>query len=422
MHTVLKDLAAIFRGITFWGNEQIYVNADVPVADLDFVYTASNVVDGLFNYAGGSYKNRYSSCLVSWSDPQNHYSDTIEGVYDSDLVAAYDINQTQLTAIGCTSQSEAPQGAWVLLSNAKDGTISFNVGLDGHIPLPASVIGVADPFRAGMQNGGRISAVNGRNITLDRAVEYASGDRLALNLPDGTTQTRTISAISSDKKTVTVSTDYRLAPVAGAVWAIDSDRLAIQQFRVTSVAANDDGHLTFPAFSTTPINTGLLMMVWITPAPITVTPISVLPSPKNILISQTDFIDQGLTVASLNSTWDKVDGAVRYQAQWRKDNGDWINVPVASAQGFSVQGIYSGNYDVRVRALNAQDSSSPWGYADTTHLTGKMVHRARRSHSLLQMMWSGLSILPGRFLTDPVTLLIPNYSAPPRTIRQIPNC
>ncbi|BBE80201.1 TipJ family phage tail tip protein [Phytobacter sp. MRY16-398] len=372
-YAVLKDLAAIFRGITFWGNEQIYVNADVPVADLDFVYTASNVVDGLFNYAGGSYKNRYSSCLVSWSDPQNHYSDTIEGVYDSDLVARYDINQTQLTAIGCTSQSEAHRrGRWVLLSNAKDGTISFNVGLDGHIPLPASVIGVADPFRAGMQNGGRISAVNGRNITLDRAVEYASGDRLALNLPDGTTQTRTISAISSDKKTVTVSTDYRLAPVAGAVWAIDSDRLAIQQFRVTSVAANDDGTFNVSGIQHDPnkyrfIDDG----VRITPAPITVTPISVLPAPKNILISQTDFIDQGLTVASLNSTWDKVDGAVRYQAQWRKDNGDWINVPVASAQGFSVQGIYSGNYDVRVRALNAQDSSSPWGYADTTHLTGK---------------------------------------------------
>jgi predicted phage tail protein len=186
-----------------------------------------------------------------------------------------------------------------------------------------------------MQNGGRISAVNGRNITLDRAVEYASGDRLALNLPDGTTQTRTISAISSDKKTVTVSTDYRLAPVAGAVWAIDSDRLAIQQFRVTSVAANDDGTFNVSGIQHDPnkyrfIDDG----VRITPAPITVTPISVLPAPKNILISQTDFIDQGLTVASLNSTWDKVDGAVRYQAQWRKDNGDWINVPVASAQGF----------------------------------------------------------------------------------------
>jgi predicted phage tail protein len=151
---VLNDLAAVFRGITFWGNDQIYVQADVPQDDVDWVYNASNVIDGLFTYAGGSYKNRYSSCLVSWSDPQNHYSDTVEGVYDSALVERYDVRQTSLTAIGCTSQSEAHRrGRWVLLSNAKDGTVSFGVGLDGYIPLPAEIIGVADPFRSGKENG-----------------------------------------------------------------------------------------------------------------------------------------------------------------------------------------------------------------------------------------------------------------------------
>jgi predicted phage tail protein len=146
---------------------------------------------------------------VSWSDPQNHYSDTIEGVFDSDLVARYDINQTQLTAIGCTRKVRPPQGRWVLLSSAKDGTISFNVGLDGHIPLPASVIGVADLFRAGMQNGGRISAVNGRNITLDRAVEYASGDRLALNLP--TEQRRR----APSARSAAIKRPSRSAPITG---------------------------------------------------------------------------------------------------------------------------------------------------------------------------------------------------------------
>ncbi len=60
---VLNDLAAVFRGITFWGNDQIYVQADVPQDDVDWVYNVSNVIDGLFTYAGGSYKNRYSSCL-----------------------------------------------------------------------------------------------------------------------------------------------------------------------------------------------------------------------------------------------------------------------------------------------------------------------------------------------------------------------
>nr|DAI68087.1 MAG TPA: tail protein [Caudoviricetes sp.] len=378
-YTVLKDIAAIFRGITFWGNSQIFVNADVPQedtngnVDADYTYHASNVVDGLFTYAGGSYKNRYSSCNVSYSDPANHYSDTVEGVYDSDLVARYDVREMSLTAIGCTSQSEAHRrGRWALLSNAKDGTVSFGVGLDGFIPLPAQIIGVADPFRSGKQNGGRISAVNGRSVKLDRPVEYAAGDRLVVNLPDGTAQTRTISSVSADKQTVTVSTSFRMTPEAGAVWAIDSDNLAIQYFRVTSIASNGDGTFTVAGVQHDPtkyryIDDG----VRIEPAPITVTPVKVLKAPENISITEVSYVEQSLSVAIMQVTWDRVEGAISYVAQWRKDKGDWVNVSQTSAQGFSISGIYTGVYDVRVRAVNAAEVSSPWGYADSTSLTGK---------------------------------------------------
>ncbi|BEN06008.1 TipJ family phage tail tip protein [Serratia marcescens] len=373
-YTVLRDLAAVFRGITFWGNDQIYVNADVPQSDVDYVYHVSNVVDGVFTYAGGSYKNRFSSCQVSWSDPLNHYSDTIEGVYDSELVERYRVNQMQLTAIGCTSQSEAHRrGRWAILSNAKDGSISFNVGLDGYIPLPAEIIGVADPFRAGRENGGRISQVGGRNITVDRPANYAVGDRLVVNLPDGTAQGRTISAISADKMTLTVSTAYRQTPVPGAVWCIDSDKLAIQYFRVTSISANDDGTFTIAGVQHDPnkyryIDDG----VRIDPPPISVTPPNVMPAPKGIAITEVDHQAQGLTVASMQVTWERVEGAIDYLAQWRKDKGDWVNIGRTSAQGFTVQGIYAGVYDVRVRAVNAVDVSSPWGYADSTTLSGKV--------------------------------------------------
>jgi hypothetical protein len=75
-----------------------------------------------------------------------------------------------------------------------------------------------------------------------------------------------------------------------------------------------------------------------------------------------------------------------------------------------------------VRALNAQDSSSPWGYADTTHLTGKNGTPGTPQSLLASddVVWA--IDITGRFLTDPVILHTPNYSAPPRTIRQIPNC
>lgn len=379
-YTVLKDIAAVFRGITFWGNDQIYVKADVPqedsngIVDVDFVYHASNVVDGLFTYAGGSYKNRYTSCQVSWSDPTNHYSDTVEGVYDSDLVNRYDVNDTQLTAIGCTSQSEAHRrGRWAILSNAKDGTISFGVGLDGYIPLPAEIIGVADPFRAGKQNGGRVSAVNNLSFTLDRVIDYAAGDRLVLNLPDGTAQTRTIASVSDDKKTVRVNTAFGQTPVAGTVWAIDSDNLAIQYFRVTSITAGESGTFTIAGVQHDPnkyayIDDG----VRIDSAPITVTPISVMKAPENITITEASFVEQGLSVSAMQVTWDKSQDAINYVAQWRKDNGDWINVSQTSAQGFTIQGIYAGIYDVRVRSVNASEVSSPWGYAESTTLNGKV--------------------------------------------------
>ncbi len=378
-YTVLKDIAAVFRGITFWGNSQIFVNADVPQVDasgnvdVDFVYHAANVVDGLFTYAGGSYKNRYSSCQVGWSDPLNHYSDTVEGVYDSELVKRYDVREMTLTAIGCTSQSEAHRrGRWAILSNAKDGTVSFGVGLDGYIPVPAEIIGVADPFRSGKQNGGRISAVNGKSIRLDRQIDYSPGDRLVVNLPDGTAQTRTIASVSADKQTVATATAFRLTPDAGAVWAIDSDNLAIQYFRVTSISANGNGTFTVAGVQHDPdkyryIDDG----VRIEPAPITVTPVNVLKAPQNIVISEVSFTEQGLSVSSMQVTWDKTEGAVSYVAQWRKDKGDWVSVSQTSAQGFSVRGIYTGVYDVRVRAVNAAEVSSPWGFADSTSLSGK---------------------------------------------------
>lgn len=219
-----------------------------------------------------------------------------------------------------------------------------------------------------------MKAINGRVVTLDRAIDYEAGARLVMNMPDGNTQSRTIEAVDNEEHTVTLTTAYSQTPVYGAVWAIDSDKVAIQYFRVMSVAANDDetGGFTISAIQHDPekyryIDDG----VRIESPPITVTPINVLDAPENIVIEETDYIAQGLSVATMYVSWTRVEGAVRYIAQWRKDNGEWINVPVTSAQGFSVEGIYSGSYDVRVRALNAQETSSPWGYADNTFLSGK---------------------------------------------------
>ncbi|HGM5307846.1 host specificity protein J [Serratia marcescens] len=368
--TVLSDLAGIFRGMTYWGQNQMVALADMP-RDMDFTYTRANVIDGKFTYSSASERTRYSTAMVSWSDPGNHYADAIEAVFDSDLVRRYDVNQTELTAIGCTTPSEANRrGRWALLTNSKDRTVSFSVGLDGMIPMPGHIVGVADQMLAGRVIGGRLSGVDGRKLTLDRTPGAKAGDRLIINLPSGKAQARTVQAVN--ERVVTVTTAYSEIPVPESAWSIDADDLAVQLYRVVGIADNGDNTFTINATEHDPnkyarIDTGAR----IDDRPISIIPPGVQAPPKNITIDSYSSVSQGIAITTLRAAWGAVDNAIAYEAEWRKDNGNWVSMPRTSALGFEVPGIYAGRYLVRVRAINASDVSSVWATSMETYLKGK---------------------------------------------------
>lgn len=71
-------------------------------------------------------------------------------------------------------------------------------------------------------------------------------------------------------------------------------------------------------------------------------------------------------------SWDQAKNAIAYEAQWRRNDGNWVNVPRSSTTSFDVPGIYAGRYLVRVRAINAAEISSGWGYSEEKTLTGKV--------------------------------------------------
>ncbi|MGT2074767.1 phage tail protein [Enterobacter hormaechei subsp. xiangfangensis] len=370
-YTVLRDFAAIFRGMTYWGDDQIVALADMP-RDVDFTYTHANVIKGRFTYSSSTTKNRYTNALVSWSDPDNAYSDAMEPVFEQALVARYGFNQLEITAIGCTRQSEANRkGRWGILTNNKDRVVTFNVGEDGNIPQPGYVIAVADRNLSGRDLGGRISAVNGRVLTLDRAPDASAADRMIVNLPSGVSQSRTIQSITGNK--VTVTTAYSETPVAEAVWVIESDELYAQQYRVITVTDNNDGTFTIVGANHDPdkfdrIDTGAI----IDQRPVSVIPPGNQSPPANIVISSFSVVQQNISVETMRVSWDQAQNAIAYEAQWRRNDGNWVNVPRTSTTSFDVPGIYAGRYLVRVRAINAAEISSGWGYSEEKTLTGKV--------------------------------------------------
>ncbi|MCK7149305.1 host specificity protein J [Enterobacter roggenkampii] len=370
-YTVLRDFAAIFRGMTYWGDDQIVALADMP-RDVDFTYTHANVVDGKFVYSSSTTKSRYTNALVSWSDPANGYADAMEPVFEQALVARYGFNQLEITAIGCTRQSEANRkGRWGILTNNKDRIVMFDVGLDGNIPQPGYIIAVSDRNLSGRDLGGRLSAVNGRVLKLDRVPSAKAGDRIMVNLPSGITQSRTIQSLSGEM--VTVTTAFSELPQAEAVWVIESDELYAQQYRVVSVTDNNDGTYTITGANHDPdkyarIDTGAV----IDQRPVSVIPPGNQSPPGNIAINSFSVVQQNISVETMRVSWDQAQNAIAYEAQWRRNDGNWVNVPRSSTTSFDVPGIYAGRYLVRVRAINAAEISSGWGYSEEKTLTGKV--------------------------------------------------
>lgn len=370
--TLLRDLSAIYRGMVYWAQGALFMQADMPRAqDFDYVFTRANVIDGEFTYGGAERNTHYSRAVVSYDNPANNYDTDVIPVTDLALQRRYQDRPIEISAIGCTRASEAQRrGKWALLSNNQDRTVTFKTGMEGRIPLPGHVIPVADELLSGRPNGGRIAAAAGKVVTLDRDTQIKAGDRLIINLPNGSAQGRTVQSVAG--RAVTVTTAYSVQPEPELQWAIDADDLAIQLFRVLKTSRTAEGEYEITALEFNPskfaaIDTGAKLEE----RPISVIPVTTVPPPASVTLTSDYAIAQGLAVSTMTIAWPAVEGAVAYDVEWRKDSGNWIRLQRTGTASVDVVGIYAGQYLARVRAVSAFDITSTWRSSVLTDLKGK---------------------------------------------------
>jgi predicted phage tail protein len=123
---------------------------------------------------------------------------------------------------------------------------------------------------------------------------------------------------------------FTTTPEAQAVWVVESDSLYAQQYRVVSVTENDDGTFTIVGAAHDPdkyarIDTGAI----IDQRPVSVIPPGNQSAPSNIVISSYAVVNQGISLETMRVSWDQAPNAISYEAQWRRNDGDWVNVPAA---------------------------------------------------------------------------------------------
>jgi predicted phage tail protein len=370
---ILNKLAGLFRAISYWDGTAIVCEADLP-QDTYFTYTRANVIDGVFEYSGTRARDRHTAVKVAWDNPQNRYKTEYVFVRDEQAIAKHGLKMLDLEAWGCTSEGQAQRtGQWALKSEQLETrSVTFKVGLDGHIPLPGKVIEVADELFAGRANGGRIAAVSKdrKSITLDRDdVVCRAGDRLVVNGEDGKAQARVVSGIAGRIVTVVAAFD---SVAAQNVWVVDAKDLATMRFRVIAVAQNEQHQFTITALEHNPAKYDAIDHgAFIDDRPISIIQPTTQTAVESVMISSEQMVQQGLSVETMVISWSQAKDATKYQVEWRKDNGTWLKLPLTGSNSAEVAGIYAGKYEARVIAISAFDISSLPTYSKLTELKGK---------------------------------------------------
>ena len=344
-YNVISDMASVFRAIAVWDGTQFTAIQDRPT-DPVCLYTQSNVLGGKFSrqYAAG--KAIFTAVEVEYADERNLYQKAIEYVADNSMIARYGYNVKKMTAYGCTSRGQAHRyGKWVLeTSRLEQCTITFTVGRQGLMHLPGDIIEVADNNYAGQVIGGRVIAVNGRQVTLDRAVEITENSHLSYLNADY--QLTKIKVISAQGAVITLDT----APDGLNEydnWVLKSGVVSTQLYRALGITENDDGSYTITALQHEPQKEAIVDGSASFMPSVTTAHGAGVNKPANADVS---FGDGGVKLTWTTST---NHGAVKYDVKLYRNGNLYSTHLDLDSPEISFDNLPNGRYTVEIRSKNS---------------------------------------------------------------------
>lgn len=350
---VINDLASIFRGMSYWAAGALTVTQDSP-QDAAYLFTPANVINGIFNYVGASAKARHTVVLVTWNDPADFYRQKVEYVEDAAGILRFGIIESQVVAMGCTSRGQAHRlGKWILYTEKYESeTVGFQTGLEGATCRPGQIIKVADPVRAGIRRGGRISSASVNQITIDDAtLVFSFGLTISVVQPDNSVEDAAVLSING--AVITLETPLSQAPQQGAIWLISDIEIEPQLFRIITIVENANGafEVTALAHNSSKYNyvdfgTSLevqdISQLNLTPA-----------SPTDLLVTETLYAVAKDVRVKITLSWRSVPTAASYIVLWRRDSQNVITLPETSSNEIELLNAEAGAYDFWVYALSA---------------------------------------------------------------------
>ena len=371
---LINDLSGVMRCMPIWSAGSITITQDKPV-DPSYLFSLSNVTSEGFSYSGSSLKTRHSVISVSYYNMDSQEVD-FEVVEDATAISKIGTVVKQIKAFACTSRGQARRlGKAILFAEQNESeVVAFATSIDsGAVVRPGAVIEIQDPVRAGVRRGGRLSAVASTTVVTaddtaatDFAVD-ASGNpvgdaTLAVILPDGSFESRTISSVSNG--VITVSSAFSQTPNVNANFLISNVTTQSQLFRVITVEESDGINYSITALSYVEGKYAFIEDGEALPAR-TVSKLNDLSiPPTSVNAIERIFPINNQAVSKIVISWAPIVGVVQYQVNYRFGDENFVSEKV-SRPDFEIMNSRKGTYTIQVFSYNVLDQLS----ASSTNIT-----------------------------------------------------
>ena len=369
---LINELAGVMRCMPIWTAGSITMTQDSP-SSASYLFNLSNVTEDGFSYSGSSLKQRHTVISVSYFNMDSQEID-YEVVEDASAIAKFGSIVKQVKAFACTSRGQAARlGKAILFAEQNESEVcTFATSIDsGVVVRPGTIISVADPVRSGLRRGGKIKSVQSTTqITVDDSANTdlptTNNPTLSIILPDGTLETKNISAISG--AVITVSEAFSQTPNVNTNWLLQDDTVQSQLFRVITVEEQDGCNYTITALSYVNEKYAFIEDGATLPTR-TVSVLNELKDPPNALIADEKIvIINNQAVSKLIISWQPVSGVTQYQVNYRYNNGNFVSTTVSSPD-FEIFNTNIGTYEIQVFSYNTALELS----ATSTNLTFNAV-------------------------------------------------
>lgn len=330
------------------------------------------ITSGPFQYRTISVKAINTVAVVSYREPAEDYETKEITVRDEVGIAKLGYKPVSLTALGCTSRTQAKRyGLWKLYTDRlQSRMVTFRVASEGMLAEPGEVIGITDKNLAGVRLSGRISDVKADPadfLLIDHPITMTSTEQFTVMTVgvDGKIQENPVdasrTAMGSPTRAIYLLDRFASLPPIESSWAVRSASISPNQFIISAVNESDDGGYQIEAIQYVPEkyaaieSNAAIARIRTTNLP---DPFLRPEIPTNLNISEyLAEASNGAVEAHLDFSWAYPESGFiqldHFEIELKAaDDTSWTTVASTKLRGYTFKNLPSGAYSFRVSGVN----------------------------------------------------------------------